>query len=187
MQWSRSDTLVLAAPRCTLCHGLGLRFGRRVKVVPCACVTRAIFRACYARFRFCSERDKQMSRCTLGALPGPRGRLAWGRQNEEYCADFILVSRRALEPELLRVFRFHFLLAADWRLCCEWLHVDRGYFFHLVYALEQKLGRAFRETEPYALYPVDEYFGGVRVEETPASTARLPVAGGLRPPVKRVA
>jgi hypothetical protein len=40
------------------------------------------------------------------------------------------------------------------------LKIDRGTFFHTVYRVEEKLGRAFAETEPYALYPLDDYFGG---------------------------
>jgi hypothetical protein len=38
--------------------------------------------------------------------------------------------------------------------------MDRGNFFHSVYRIEQKLGRGFRELEPYALFPLDEYFNG---------------------------
>jgi hypothetical protein len=59
-----------------------------------------------------------------------------------------------------RLFRYHFLLGADWKLCAPKLSVDRGNFFHAVYRIEQKLGRAFRELEPYALFPIDEYFNG---------------------------
>ena len=38
--------------------------------------------------------------------------------------------------------------------------MDRGNFFHAVYRIEQKLGRIFRELEPYPLFPVDDYFHG---------------------------
>ncbi len=38
--------------------------------------------------------------------------------------------------------------------------MERGEFFHEVYRIEQKLGRTFRELEPHALFPVDEYFNG---------------------------
>lgn len=44
--------------------------------------------------------------------------------------------------------------------------MDRGSFFHDVYRIEQKLGKTFRELEPYALFPLDEYFNG---------TAKTPV------------
>jgi hypothetical protein len=51
-------------------------------------------------------------------------------------------------------------MGADWKLCCYKLQMDRGNFFHAVYRIEQKLGRVFRELEPYALFPVNEYFHG---------------------------
>src|SRR5262249_4290278 len=59
-----------------------------------------------------------------------------------------------------RLFRYHFLLGADWKLCTRKLRIDRGNFFHAVYRIEQKLGRVFRELEPYPLFPIDEYFNG---------------------------
>ncbi len=75
-------------------------------------------------------------------------------------ADFCLVSRRTLDDFEYKVFRFHFLLGADWRLCCRQMKIDRGTFFHAVYRIQQKLGRVFRDLKPYSLYPLDEYFGG---------------------------
>jgi hypothetical protein len=36
--------------------------------------------------------------------------------------------------------------------------MDRGSFFHELYRIEQKLGKIFRELQPHALFPVDEYF-----------------------------
>jgi hypothetical protein len=93
-------------------------------------------------------------------------------------ADFYLVSRRELDTVEFRVFRYHFLLGANWRLCCRQLGMDRGNFFHTVYRIEQKLGRVFAELEPYGLYPVDEYFGGP-IRREPARP--LPPAAALRP------
>ena len=46
--------------------------------------------------------------------------------------------------------------------------MDRGSFFHEVYRIEQKLGRTFRELEPFALFPLDEYFGNTTRKELPA-------------------
>jgi hypothetical protein len=51
-------------------------------------------------------------------------------------------------------------LGADWKLCCYKLKLERGEFFHEIYRIEQKLGRTFRELQPHALFPVDEYFNG---------------------------
>jgi hypothetical protein len=70
------------------------------------------------------------------------------------------VSKRLLDEAEHRVFRFHFLMGADWKLCCRQLKTDRGNFFHMVYRIEQKLGRGFSELRPYPLYPVSSYFGG---------------------------
>ena len=84
----------------------------------------------------------------------------WGRKDEEYIADFTLIARRHLTEEEHRLFRYHFLLGADWKLCSRKLGMERGNFFHAVYRIEQKLGRVFRELEPYALYPLDDYFHG---------------------------
>jgi hypothetical protein len=92
---------------------------------------------------------------------GRNSRRVYSRKSEEYMADFCLVSRRVLEEEEHRIFRYHFLLGADWKLCCRRLNMDRGNFFHAVYRIEQKLGRTFAELEPYPLYPLRDYFSGV--------------------------
>jgi hypothetical protein len=101
-----------------------------------------------------------MSKISLEFVPGRERNMTWGRKDEEYMADFILVSRRTLDEFEHQVFKFHFLLGADWKLCCRRLKMDRGNFFHVVYRIQQKLGRTFRELEPYSLFPLDEYFHG---------------------------
>lgn len=166
MEWTRSETLALAQQSCTFCHGLGLRPGRAGSSAPCNCVFRAVFRACYARFIKCTSKEKYVSRVSLEANPGRLRKSVWGLKNEEFVADFCLVSRRVLDEQQYRLFKFHFLLGADWKLCCRRLNLDRGEFFHEAYRIQQRLGRAFRELEPYALYPVDEYFAGSTKEKT---------------------
>jgi hypothetical protein len=123
-------------------------------------VLRAIFRACHERFRDCSTREKYISKVSMDPTAGKSRRGAWGRKDEEYIADFCLVSKRTLTELEYRIFRYHFVLGADWKLCCQKLRMDRGNFFHAVYRIEQKLGRVFRELEPYGLFPVDDYFHG---------------------------
>jgi len=108
-----------------------------------------------------------MSKVTLTFCAGKDRRLTWVRKDEDYVADFCLVSRRTLTDFEYAVFRSHFLLGADWKLCCQKMKIDRGTFFHAVYRIQQKLGRVFRELEPYSLYPLDEYFGGT-VRKAPA-------------------
>lgn len=196
MTWTRSETLALAQQSCSICFGLGLRQGRGGHLAPCHCVFRAVFRACYQRFR------QAGNRCRFSRVAGihsesrtSSGRgTNWSMKDQEYCADFCLIARRVLGVDSLgyRIFRFHVLLGADWKLCCRRLRMDRGAFFHEVYRVQQQLGRAFRETEPHALFPTGEYFGGVvhgcKVRapdftyeadaDLPASALRFPLARG---------
>src|ERR1022692_2275164 len=107
MNWERSQTIALAKTTCTHCHGYGLRPGRNEREVPCNCVFRAVFRACYARFRDCVSRDRHLSRVQLEFCNGKDNRITYGRKVEEYIADFCLVSRNALSPLEYDIFRFH--------------------------------------------------------------------------------
>jgi hypothetical protein len=84
----------------------------------------------------------------------------YSMKGEEYMADLVLIARRALSENDYRLFRYTFLLGADWALCCERLNLDRGTYFHHVYRIQGILGRNFAETEPYPLFPLDEYFAG---------------------------
>jgi hypothetical protein len=156
-------------------------------------VFRAIFRACYARFQRCASKEKYISRVSLEANPGRQRKSVWGLKNEEYMADFYLVSRRTLAGREYQIFKYHYLLGADWKLCCRKLQMERGAFFHEVYRIEQKLGRTFRELEPHALFPLDEYFNSTgREKVAPITRAKdktepAKVRRVLRFPLKRVA
>jgi hypothetical protein len=75
------------------------------------------------------------------------------------------------------------LLGADWKLCCRKLGMDRGNFFHELYRIQQRLGRVFRELQPYGLYPLDEYFGGCTREIAPRARLRMSHPTPVRPPV----
>jgi hypothetical protein len=183
MEWTRSQTLALATPTCRICFGGGLKWGRKGALTPCNCVLRSIFRACFAKFRYCVTKEKHLSRVTLEVTNHGSRRAVWGRKDEEYSADFFLVTRRTLAPEEYRLFRLHFLLGADWKLCCRKLQMDRGNFFHAVYRIEQKLGRTFRELQPYALFPLDEYFASARQPAAP-SLPPTPSAPALRFPLR---
>ena len=157
---------------------------------------RAIFRSCYTRFRQCASKEKYISRVSLESNPGRTRKYVWGLKDEEFTADFCLVSRRTLNAMEYRIFKYHYLLAADWKLCCRKLEMERGEFFHEVYNIQQKLGKKFRELQPHALFPVDEYFNSsgreavaqsclqfkVEMEEQLPRSSKL-----LRFPVKRAA
>lgn len=193
MNWTRSETLALAQQSCTICYGLGLRPGRGGAEPPCNCVFRAIFRACHERFRKCAA-SPRFSAAYYSEAQSARNRRhqTYGFRNEEYLADFILVSKRVLgeDTPAYRLFQYHLLLGADWKLCTRKLGMNRGEFFHEIYRIQQKLGRAFRELEPHALFPVAEYFGGVvrgckraSAPSVPA-TSEMPTAmGPYNPPM----
>ncbi|MFL6415572.1 MAG: hypothetical protein ACJ74Y_07875 [Bryobacteraceae bacterium] len=108
-------------------------------------------------------------------------------------ADFCLVSKRTLEEHQYKIFTNHFLLGADWKLCCRKLGMDRGAFFHEVYRIEQKLGRTFRELEPFALFPLDEYFNSTirrdakAITPFPATTDEQDGKRGAKYPARQAA
>jgi hypothetical protein len=190
MEWSTSEAVMLAKNSCAFCQGEGLRVIRKNTYRPCNCVLRGVFRACYARFRHCATKEKYMSRISLEYHRGGRdSHFSYVRRDEDYIADFCLVSRRHLDDFEHRIFRYHFLLGADWRLCCRQLRIDRGTFFHAIYRIEQRLGRVFKELRPYPLYPVDDYFG-TRIPKEPErrdNVVSMPAPAPLRPPVRRTA
>ena len=192
MEWTRSETIAVAKQSCVLCRGEGLRTTPiKGQKSPCNCVLRNIFRECYSRFRMCLSQERYMSRVTLENCSGKGARRVWTRKDEDFIADFYLVSKRTLNEFEYRIFRFHFLLGADWRLCCRRLEMDRGNFFHAVYRIQQKLGRTFRELEPFALFPLDEYFGGAIVKQLPVysnlimmPTRKRRSSSSLNPPLR---
>jgi len=161
MQWNRPNAIGLAKASCSCCHGHGVRFVRNGAEAPCHCVFRAIFRACFNRFKECVYLGTRTSSVSLEFCSGRDSRRTYSRKREEFIADFSLVSRRVLDDFEHKIFRYHFLLGADWKLCCRQLKMDRGTFFHTIYRIQQRLGRTFAELRPYPLYPLDEYFGGV--------------------------
>ena len=189
MQWNRSNTIGLASNSCCYCQGVGLRLVYKSHQVPCGCVFRAVFRACLARFRECTASEGIAGTVSWEYTGGPKGCRMYSRKREEYMADFFLISQRTLDPAHFQLFRYYFLLGADWRMCARRLGLDRGTLFHAIYRIERKLGRAFAETEPYGLYPLDEYFGGVVRDEPVKPHDPLPSAVGLRPrfPLQRAA
>jgi hypothetical protein len=160
-------------------------------VRPCECVLRAIFRACYARFRECADAEKRFSAVSLDWTgSGTTGRRTYGRKVEEYLADFCAVSRRALSDEQYAVFRYFYLLGAGWRMTARYLKLDRGRLYHHVYRIQAILGRAFREVEPYGLFPLDEYFSGVtskRPAPAPTRGTNGRKSAVIAPPLRKIA
>ena len=190
MEWTRSHTIGLSSAACVHCQGIGMRACKRGGPAACNCVFRRIFRSCLEQFQICACRQGQYISATLERCAGAERRVYWAMKNEDYMADFLLVSRRLLSGREYDVFRFHFLLGADWRLCCRRMGLDRGNFFHMVYRIQQRLGRAFAEMQPYPLYPLDEYFStlvGGTTEPVRALGPRGEAGRILRPPLRKIA
>ena len=192
MDWTHEETFGLSNVKCSRCEGTGLRPGiHRDGKSPCNCVLRNIFRACLRRFYFCAANEPYRSKVVLMPCQGYDVNATWTRHGEDYMADFYLVAKRTLTEDEFRIFRYHFLLGADWKLCCRRLGIDRGSFFHSVYRIEQKLGREYRELRPYSLYPIDEYFGGTIRKARVLTMPSVPAPAGekniLRPPVRKAA
>lgn len=158
--WKHSDVIGLASNRCTYCEGMGLRCVYKSHTVPCACIFRSVFRICMNRFRECVANEGLTGTVSWEYYGGTQGYHVYSRKREEFTADLCLISRRTLEPAEYELFRLYFLAGADWKLCATRLKMERGVLFHAIYRIERKLGRAFAETEPYGLFPLDEYFGG---------------------------
>jgi hypothetical protein len=160
-QWNRSNTIGLASASCCYCEGLGLRLVYKNHSVPCGCVFRSVFRICMNRFRECSVNEGLTGTASWEYWPGGlQGYHFYSRKREEFIADLCLISRRTLQPAEFQLFNLYFLGGAHWKLCATRLKMERGALFHAIYRIERKLGRAFAETEPYGLFPLDEYFGG---------------------------
>lgn len=173
MKWNRSNAIGLASQGCKQCHGHGILLIRKETEAPCGCVLRAVFRACFSRFRECVALEGRTSSVSLVFCHGQEGRRNYAMQREEYMADFDLVSRRALDDFEYQIFRWYFMLGAEGNLCCRRLKMGRGQFYHHLYSVMEKLGRIYAEVRPYPLYPLDEYFGGMVKRKGPEAEISL--------------
>jgi hypothetical protein len=162
MEWKQSDLVALAMEKCAVCDGYGVRTSHKDSLTTCKCVYRSIFRICHDRFKVSSQRKECIGLPTLEHTNSIHTRMNWARKHEEYVADFLLVTKRTLNETEYRIFNYHFLLGADWKLCCRKLHMEKGIFFHTIYRIMVKLGKIFVDLEPYGLYPIHEYFHGSR-------------------------
>jgi hypothetical protein len=186
MTMNRSELIALALVNCAHCGGTGLRSAESV----CLCVDRKVFNIVMQRYRDIVEGEEFIAPLSLAnAGTGPRGLVRVGRPHEEFLADVCLIAKRTLDQLEHDVFRFHMLYGADHKACCKRLNIDRGTFFHAVYRVSAKLGRAFRTTKPYALFPLASYFYGViRGRQIPATTLDEPAPPvPLRPPLGKAA
>jgi hypothetical protein len=153
LAWPRGLVLPLARERCRHCAG----FGFALSGDPCGCVLRAITRRLVGLWRTFTGRPS-LTPVRLGTAKQPFRNDFYGRPGQEFVADLESLARRVLTPHEVRLFRLYHLAEGEGRSICRRLRLNEGAFWHSIYRLEAKLGRAARELKPYALFPVYEYF-----------------------------
>jgi hypothetical protein len=145
----RGIALALAKRECIYREGTGM-LSRSI----CNCVYREAFRHCFRMFFKLEQEPKFLSRVDL-TRDGPRGSRSTsdGLHNFNFSRPKRRVLRRLLSDdqahaERRRVESFQAPLPGrrDMEMCCQQLKIDRGPFFHAVYRIQNKLGRAYIET-----------------------------------------
>jgi hypothetical protein len=150
---------------CEHCHGFGSRPVRFGKFVVCNCALRRIFRACLVKYREVTETVGHYYGATCMEVFQGHSHLGlgYGNKGAEFRADVELTARRVLTPPQLEIFTLHFVGGMDWHVCCARLKLDRGNFFHKVYVVQEKMGRALAEA---GVYPTRSYFSGCFIESS---------------------
>jgi hypothetical protein len=109
--------------------------------------TRNLFAPVYARFRHCADKQECLTQKNFEYQPGSgETAVTYDRKDEEFSADFVLIAKRHLEPQEIPALPLSF--PARSRLensAAPGCTCPRGLFFHAVYRIQQKLGKAYRE------------------------------------------
>lgn len=170
--WTRSIALPMSDPLCVHCEGAGL-VRTRNGVGPCRCVCRNICKAVVAE---CHKIvSSQGARCSQTAEKGGRRgrRYTYQRPLEDFVADAFLIARRTLKNRNeWRVFQYAMLDDEPFEPMMRRTGLDRGNYFHLYYRVQVRLGKAWAETRPFGLWPLDEYFGGNRAVDVEIARER---------------
>jgi hypothetical protein len=169
------NPLALASGRCARCHS----FGMLARDTVCGCVYQRVVRAVMNKYNYAAIQLQAPHPLPLHGIKGPRG-IRHGFNYADFRADVYLTARRMLtDPVDWAVFRAHYL--EDGTTPC----ISKATFAARVRRINSKLGRAFTESQPYAIYPCDEYLGG-----STRNAGTRPLAGTpeprfipLRPPL----
>jgi hypothetical protein len=146
--------LALAMGNCAFCHGHGqVEVHRKRTYAPgsaipiesfrlrmCGCVYRRVFRICWRRYQQLRERYGDLARRPR-VRNGPGG-LSFELRTVDFLADFDLLVADHMADREREIFALHFSGGADWKECCRRLGMDRGSFFHDLYRIERRIGRA---------------------------------------------
>lgn len=138
VSWSRLDGHRFADPDCSGCMGSGLRAWG-----PCECATSRVFRLCLAAYR---DLEESGWRSRPQRSWHPRSRITYSRPAEEYCAEFSLAARRALDQQDFRLFQHYFVFAIDARECAGILGLSQSSLRRAVARVERQVGAALKES-----------------------------------------
>lgn len=174
-----SRLIGMSQPGCARCGGTGT-LATRV----CHCVTKRVFRACYAKYCELLETGPQIHAIHLDT-PSLRSRpVTFNFRDSDFIADFELISKRTLAPDEWQIFKEVFLLGESYKDVSARHGIQRPSFFSRLQRIERKLGAAFIETTPYGLWPLNEYFGRViGVDNRPLEVRPPRLGNPLRPPL----
>jgi len=172
MEWTPSTAADLSRYGCPECSGTGLPSRGRLAVCPsqpdqtpsasalrlCTCVYRAVFRACYRRFKHCGKLDPSLRRVRYERTPGAVDRtVTWVRRNEDFRADFHSCGVRALPKHLYHFFSFYYLHGAKEEMVCQRLGISVRGANTLMAEIETLVGREIAHLQPYSLFPPRGY------------------------------
>jgi len=138
----------LSRHKCTYCAGQG-RVVSDGQIKDCACVHRAVFDIVMRRVEMVHKGYRLPS-----VARRPR-RGGFAMLDQELAADVHLIARRTLDARDFTVYVLACEHGVTWRVGCQLTRLDRGNWFHRVYSLQRRLGRAFLA---YGLYPLGKYY-----------------------------
>lgn len=199
MIWSRSTAIAMAYVKCAECHGLGviLKWGsgrlptnvlvnvkdRRTEE-PCPCVLRNVCRAVMNHYSYCQEYAgaiggslRQFYEAEASGASNSAHRKNFSMPYQEFAADVELIARRTLTARDLLFFRQYYIQGIDWKaIGAKVGKTKKGGWFNHLGIIQARLGRAFSETQPYALFPIDEYISSSRPDKPLSLKARVAAA-----------
>ena len=152
-------TIVASSEKCKKCNGTGNKTIYNTRSVVCGCVYRSCFQKCIARYRNNNRYAENLCWCSLERSTA--GTLLYGYKNIEFGADMDLIAKRTLTPMQYFIFTRYHAWGLVWSSVCSAVGMDRGNFFHAVYAIESILGQALMETN---MFPPQKYFSKQYVE-----------------------
>jgi len=164
-----------AREKCVYCGGSG-KVKRHFVMRVCSCAYRGIAVKAMNRYRVL-RMSGPWGRCRIERTQ--TGGLMRGFVEVEFLAEIDLAARRVLNGPELKVYELYEAQNADWRYCSARVGLNRGNFFHLVYVVEQKLGKALYLS---GIFPAGRYVG----EEVEVSQIAKPKKTNYSSPMFRL-